>query len=318
MSNLNDKLINQAYKGLIHTSDEAAITGTPKRLQDGEGNNLPVEVGTSSMKYYGTQDFTNATVLGISGGGGGSGTSGTDGTSGTSGTDGSSGSSGSSGVSPAGGGGGGGGDIIALSLIQNVNTFWQYCYKPIIASNGAPTANLVYYRFGATSQVSAVPTNQFKAGDTIDEIAFFVQDASATATDLVIGIHDSILLPSGELAVGQLLHTLTNDVALVQTTGFKQLTGLGITVADNTSGTGIYFATWWTVGPGDSDHLTVKGESVAPSSKAWYRAYSGVTQFAGGYLPCSNEYYAGGSYPIAGFDLGTATGVTGFPAIGFK
>ena len=71
MANLNDKLIREAYKGLIKTSDEAAISSTPKTLQDGEGNNLPVAVGTTSMVYSGTQDFSGATVLGISGGGGG-------------------------------------------------------------------------------------------------------------------------------------------------------------------------------------------------------------------------------------------------------
>ena len=89
MSTLNDKQINQAYKGLVHTSDHDVIGATQKRLQDGEGNNMPVEVGTAGMTWYGTQDFTNATVTGISGGGGGtSGTSGVDGTSGTSGTSG--------------------------------------------------------------------------------------------------------------------------------------------------------------------------------------------------------------------------------------
>ena len=71
MSNLGDKLIKDSYPGLIKTSDEGAIGSTPKRLQDGEGNQLPIDVTTTQTRFYGTADFTNATVTGISGGGGG-------------------------------------------------------------------------------------------------------------------------------------------------------------------------------------------------------------------------------------------------------
>lgn len=111
MGDLSNKLIRQTFDGLIKTSDEDPISATPKRLQDGAGNDLPVDVALGGMTYYGTQDFTNATVLGISGGGGTAGSSGTSGTSGvdgpagTSGTSGIDGTSGSSGTSGGGGGG---------------------------------------------------------------------------------------------------------------------------------------------------------------------------------------------------------------------
>lgn len=71
MGDLSNKLIRQTFDGLIKTNDEDPISATPKRLQDGVGNDLPVEVGLGGMTYYGTQDFTNATVTGIGGGGGG-------------------------------------------------------------------------------------------------------------------------------------------------------------------------------------------------------------------------------------------------------
>lgn len=67
MGNLTGQRIDLTYDGLIKTDDEQPIDGTAKRLQDGVGNNLPVEVSTSGMDYYGTQDFTNATVVGVSG-----------------------------------------------------------------------------------------------------------------------------------------------------------------------------------------------------------------------------------------------------------
>lgn len=70
MGQLGDKQIKDTYDGIIKTQDEGPISSTPKRLQDGLGNNLPVDVTTAKMRYYGEQDFTNAIVTGITGGGG--------------------------------------------------------------------------------------------------------------------------------------------------------------------------------------------------------------------------------------------------------
>jgi len=66
MGTLTGKQIDNTYDGLIKTDDEQPINATPKRLQDGLGNDLPVKVGTAGMVYNGAQDFTNATVTGIS------------------------------------------------------------------------------------------------------------------------------------------------------------------------------------------------------------------------------------------------------------
>lgn len=67
MGDLTGKRIDQTFDGLIKTNDEQPIDGTPKRLQDGVGNDLPVQVGTAGMIYNGAQDFTGATVTGITG-----------------------------------------------------------------------------------------------------------------------------------------------------------------------------------------------------------------------------------------------------------
>jgi len=66
MGTLTGKQIDNTYDGLIKTDDEQPISATPKRLQDGLGNDLPVKVGTAGMVYDGAQDFTAATVTGIS------------------------------------------------------------------------------------------------------------------------------------------------------------------------------------------------------------------------------------------------------------
>jgi len=68
MASLTGKQIDNTYHGLIKTNDELAIGVQAKRLQDGDGNDLPVAVGTQSMEYFDTQDFTGATVLGIAAG----------------------------------------------------------------------------------------------------------------------------------------------------------------------------------------------------------------------------------------------------------
>jgi len=97
---LTGQTVQTTYDALIKVGDNTALDGTLKPLSDGLGTNLPVSASTSGMSYSGTQDFTGATVTGItSGTSGTSGVSGTAGTSGTSGTSGNTGTSGTSGIS---------------------------------------------------------------------------------------------------------------------------------------------------------------------------------------------------------------------------
>ena len=67
MGDLTNMRVDQTFEGLIKTEDEQTIEAGEKRLTDGIGNNLPLTVGANGMTYYGTQDFTNATVSGIVG-----------------------------------------------------------------------------------------------------------------------------------------------------------------------------------------------------------------------------------------------------------
>ena len=54
MGDLTNKQISATYDGLIKTSDEQPIDGNPKTLQDGVGNNLPIEVSTTGVNFTGT------------------------------------------------------------------------------------------------------------------------------------------------------------------------------------------------------------------------------------------------------------------------
>ena len=66
LSLFNRRICN-TYTGVIKTCDNTNITVTPKPMTDGVGNDIPINIGTSTICYTGTQDFTGATVIGISG-----------------------------------------------------------------------------------------------------------------------------------------------------------------------------------------------------------------------------------------------------------
>jgi len=54
MSTLNGQPIKDTYPGLIKTTDNAAIDGTLKALEDGAGNTLPIEVSATGINFTGT------------------------------------------------------------------------------------------------------------------------------------------------------------------------------------------------------------------------------------------------------------------------
>jgi hypothetical protein len=54
MASLSGTSINTTYPGLIKTTDNAAITGTLKALEDGAGNTLPIEVSSTGVNFTGT------------------------------------------------------------------------------------------------------------------------------------------------------------------------------------------------------------------------------------------------------------------------
>ena len=62
MSSLINLQISQTFPGLIKTNDEAAIDGTLRTLQDGAGNNLPMEVSTAGVNFTGTVTGTPNTT----------------------------------------------------------------------------------------------------------------------------------------------------------------------------------------------------------------------------------------------------------------
>ena len=62
MGDLTGKRIDQTYDGLIKTNNEQPIDGTLRGLQDGVGNNLPVQVSTSTINFTGVVTGDNNTT----------------------------------------------------------------------------------------------------------------------------------------------------------------------------------------------------------------------------------------------------------------
>jgi hypothetical protein len=119
MGALTNQYVSQSYQGLLKfTNSSTGVTSNLQTIEDGLGNNLPIQISNSGVNITGSfyvsgltsntgltevlvVDTTSGQIYrnNISGSTGSSGTSGTSGQSGSSGTSGTSGSSGSSGTS---------------------------------------------------------------------------------------------------------------------------------------------------------------------------------------------------------------------------
>lgn len=62
MGDLSGLRIDETYDGLIKTNDEQPVNATLKGLQDGVGNNIPVQVSTTAINFTGTVTGDNNTT----------------------------------------------------------------------------------------------------------------------------------------------------------------------------------------------------------------------------------------------------------------
>lgn len=65
MSTLTGTKIKDTYPGLLKTVDNEVVGATEKQITDGEGNAIPISMGTSGVSFTGAADFTGATVTGL-------------------------------------------------------------------------------------------------------------------------------------------------------------------------------------------------------------------------------------------------------------
>lgn len=70
MATLTGQQIDGSYQGLIKTTDNAALSATPKAVTDGTGGATNIEISNTATNFVsGTVDFTGSTVSGLPGGG---------------------------------------------------------------------------------------------------------------------------------------------------------------------------------------------------------------------------------------------------------
>jgi hypothetical protein len=208
MSSLQNLQINDTFPGLIKTNDEAAITGTLKTLQDGAGNNLPIEVSTTGVNFTGT-------VTGIPVGGVQSIIAGTNIT--VDDTD-----PFNPIVSASGGGGGGNAD---LAEGQNITTgFGTAVYSMPWVLSGYSVGAAKYM---AANRIQFVPFYA-KSGESISEFYVRVQTAVPAAL-MNIGLYKSyVSIASGnKMLYPEYVAPIALDVN-ISTTGKKLFTGLNI------------------------------------------------------------------------------------------
>ena len=242
MGALTTSKIKDTYPGLIKTTDNAAINATPKSLEDGLGNTLPVQVGTGGMIYSGTQDFSGATVTGIpdedttytlsaaqSGSDVNVNLTGSDSTVDTvklvAGSNVTLTQSGDNITIAAAGGGGGGttvygmGESAATLKIWNNNGFLKAAHQ---IQGQMYTA---YSDVSDTAQALYWMPFIMKPGDTINKLATFIAQQTTSGGVFRMGVYAS----DGTNATPSTRIYDSGDVT-VTSTGFKFLTGLSITV----------------------------------------------------------------------------------------
>lgn len=228
---------------------------------------------------------------------------------------------------PTGGGGGGVEPVNFLdtTLTDGVNTsFYLGTWMPLIPINTKdqfPGANAwSVYNFGNSNPVFFYPTWSFNAGQVIDELEFYVTNASVDFDDFVVAIHDSAVDASGAMTVGPMLTQLVNSSTALQSTGWKSFTGINYTVAPTTSGKNLYWiGVWGNASVTGSSNVQIKGAAGAPGL-AHLTHHSGSTTFISEIAYQSNSNYGAGAYPTTGnvdIKLGASNALS-CPIFGFK
>ena len=191
MSALTGNQIRNSYTGLLKTTDNLPVTGTPKAMEDGAGNTIPMSIATGSIDFSGNIDFSAATVTGLPGGGGT--------TMGLSNT------------------------TKAIAPYETAGPGFQYRVTATAYTFGTSsftlTAGRIYFYFIELAE-----------GETIDKFALYITAADAGALDgIECGIFSAAInTTTGGIGIGSLLQSF-GDVP-VTTTGLKEITGIGYTL----------------------------------------------------------------------------------------
>lgn len=249
MSSLQNLQISQTFPGLIKTNDEAAIDGTLRTLQDGAGNNLPMEVSTAGVNFTGTVTGTPNTTYDYGAVGAAGNISmamtGSDATNDVvtmqAGTNITLTDNGSNTFTiDAAGGGGGGMEATLYTTGRGVNMvpgstttqdLWRTTYVPdTYATSSSTIAN----------QAMVVTAMGLITGQTVDTFGVYVSSANAGGV-ITAALYKTIIGSDGNIAGGALEYNFGTIDAT--TTGLKVINGAGHTLGATTDNT--YFLAIW-------------------------------------------------------------------------
>ena len=198
-------------------------------------------------------------------------------------------------------------------------SFYVDAWRPLvpIAFNAFPNGNLAFYSFGSVNAPLVYSTSAFNAGTVINEIEFYVKTASATFDGFTIAIHDSYIDANGEINCGPMLTALTSNATLIQSTGWKSVTGINYTVPATTSGENVYFiGVWANNSSADATQITLSAGQPSDLYSTYLSHYSSQTSFA---MYASYQTSIGySSYPTTGNVNIKMPGNNSIPVIGFK
>ena len=215
MSTLNGQPIKDTYPGLIKTTDNAAIDGTLKALEDGAGNTLPIEVSATGINFTGTVTGVPVGVESI--------VAGTNVT--VDATD-----PANPIVNAAGGGGGGAADI---GIVTNPAGTGDIGSQKVFRYNMFNTTGGVANQLMAAGGLYCSPT-PYTPGSTIEDFAFKVPTSVAGAT-FDVGIYSNILNASGRMTPGVLIGTIATGID-ASVIGSKEILGANILLTPSVYG----------------------------------------------------------------------------------
>ena len=260
MSSLQNLQISQTFPGLIKTNDELAISPTLKTLQDGAGNNLPMEVSTTGVNFTGT--VTGIPATGVTSIVAGTGITVDQATGDV--------------TVSASGGGGGGMEATLYTTGRGVNMvpgstssgdLWRTTYVPDTYGTSSSTI---------ANQSMVVTAMGLITGQTVDTFGVYITTATAGGV-ITAALYKTIIGSDGNIAGGDLEYDFGTIDAT--TTGLKVINGAGHTLGATTDNT--YFLAIWNGSGSTVGVLTVGSTNLSGmlSHMSMYAttAYRGTT-----------------------------------------
>jgi len=294
MATLQGQQINNTYPGLIKTNDEAAVDGTLKNLQDGAGNDLPIQVSSTEVNFTGTVSGVPAGPQGPQGPEGPQGIEGPQGPEGPQGA----------------------GQVVSVVAGTNVTVDATDPANPIVSATGGGGAAGLVSGTGSDSMVSAATltslpaqaagTNDIAIGD--GAIAGDPNNIDATSKQISIGTNiasnyaDEVIRIGNDIP-GKPFNGNNIFIGKIASIGGRNTTVVGYTTGQTYGDGGVGLGAQVTVGDG--------GVSIGYNTKSVSGGKNVLVGNEAGYIT-GGQYRAVSIGDLSGFSNNTNTVQIGY------